>query len=89
MTQTKKTYDVPEYCSYLGYLPPKSITTLGRRVAAAYRQSGLGEPETDLRPVKGRLTPVKVYQAPCPVVEETIHSYYDEVLESCLQKLVT
>jgi hypothetical protein len=89
MVQTKKTYNVPEYCSHLGYLSPKSISTLGRRVAAAYRQSGLGEPETAFRPVKGRLTPVKVYQIPCPVVEETIHKYYDEVLDSCLQKLVT
>jgi hypothetical protein len=77
MTQVK--YSVEEYCEALWYPSPKSSSVLGKRVATAYRNAGLGEPETDERLVRGRLIPVKVYDCPNQVVENAIHKYYDEV----------
>jgi hypothetical protein len=37
-------YSVLELCQLLGYPLPKSETVLGKQIAAAYRQAGLGEP---------------------------------------------
>ena len=82
---SKSKYSVLEYCTHLGYLTPRSITVLGKLVAKAYREAALGEPETDLRDVRGKSVPVKVYEAPNEVVESVIHNYYDKVVDEKLK----
>lgn len=68
---------VIEIATQLGYPLPKSDSALGRKVAKAYRDAGLGEPQTDKRECGGALREMKVYPCSEPIVKEAIRSYYD------------
>lgn len=72
----KELYSVPELCHLLGYPLAKSETVLGKAVAKAYREAGLGEPQTALRNIRERNVTVKVYEPNNPVIEEAIKKYY-------------
>lgn len=66
-----------EIAEDLGYKPDSSHwSSLGRFVAIAYRESGLGEPLKEKRICNGRMTDMKVYPSNEPIVREAIHQFY-------------
>lgn len=84
MSDKKETYSVLEYVKLMGgYSEPPSPTNLGKQIAKAYREAGLGEPKTDYRMVKGRQTLVKVYESPNAVVDAAIEKYYEAYPDLC------
>lgn len=69
---------VVEIALDMGYPMPKSDSALGRKVAKAYRDAGLGEPQTDKRECGGAFREMKVYPGNEPIVREAIKSYYGD-----------
>lgn len=66
-----------EIAEDLGYKPDSNHwSALGRCVAKAYRQAGLGEPAKEKRMLHGRMTSLMLYTSNEPVVVEAIHSFY-------------
>ncbi len=66
-----------EIAEDLGYKPESNHwSSLGRCVAKAYRDAGLGEPAKEKRICNGRMTEMKVYPSNEPIVREAIHQFY-------------
>lgn len=65
-----------EIATNLGYKVGKEESQLGRAVAKAYRDAGLGEPQSVKRECGGAFRSMKVYPASEPVVIAVIHDFY-------------
>lgn len=65
-----------EIATNLGYKVGKEESQLGRAVAKAYRDAGLGEPQTAKRECGGAFRSMKVYPGNEPVVIAAIHEFY-------------
>ena len=67
-----------EIATNLGYKVGKEESQLGRAVAKAYRDSGLGEPQSAKRECGGGFRAMKVYPGNEPVVITAIHEFYEK-----------
>lgn len=67
-----------EIATELGFIVGKEESQLGRTIAKAYRQAGLGEPKSVKRECGGGFRLMKVYPKNEPVVIEAIKSFYQK-----------